>query len=617
MLKLNTIIGMSSLIKDGLVLQNNSQNIIYASGNSIILEDFQTKEQQFLRGHFDEINTLCISKDGCLLASADKKASGFVSEIIVWCLKTMTILNRFNLHKGSVKKLAFSSNNCYLISIGGIDDKNRLIVWDLNEKKASYAFHLGNFEIRDVKFLNNNEDKFIAVTESNIQILSLNKKDKKINSLICNVGNIKRQFTTLIIDEFDEYMYCGAKTGDIIEIQINEGIMKKIGPAGKLFENGIKEMIIYRDNNINSNVLIVGSGDGKLTKVPICSMKKEFSTTLQGPISSIARDSNNLLYVSTEEGNIYKVTLNSDSFSFSLKDTNHVGRINDIVFPKNFSEVFATCGNEQIRVWGIKLKKELLRINLLKIECFSICFSEDGKSIISAWSDGKIRAFYPQSGKLMWQIEDAHKKGSTAINMTPNMEFIISGGMEGDIRLWKNTKNMRSLETSLKEHRSRVWSIKVRDNKEAISCSADGTCIIWNILTKTRTLCMFDKAIFKNVVSHPDGSQLVTVANDNKITYWSCFEGDHIRRLEGLEGEEGEISALDISPNGNYLITGGEDNYLRVWSYHFGNCFIKELGHCSGIVSAKISPNQENIVSCGNKGDLAIWTISDEIKTLK
>ena len=175
MLKLNTIIGMSSLIKDGLVLQNNTQNIIYASGNSIILEDSQTKEQQFLRGHFDEINTLCISKDGCLLASADKKASGFVSEIIVWCLKSMTILNRFNLHKGSVKKLAFSSNNCYLISIGGIDDKNRLIVWDLNEKKASYAFHLGNFEIRDVKFLNNNEDKFIAVTESNIQILSLNK----------------------------------------------------------------------------------------------------------------------------------------------------------------------------------------------------------------------------------------------------------------------------------------------------------------------------------------------------------------------------------------------------------------------------------------------------------
>ena len=32
----------------------------------------------------------------------------------------------------------------------------------------------------------------------------------------------------------------------------------------------------------------------------------------------------------------------------------------------------------------------------------------DGKSIISGWSDGKIRAFGPQSGKLLYTILDAH-----------------------------------------------------------------------------------------------------------------------------------------------------------------------------------------------------------------
>ena len=39
----------------------------------------------------------------------------------------------------------------------------------------------------------------------------------------------------------------------------------------------------------------------------------------------------------------------------------------------------------------------------------------DGKSIISGWSDGKIRAFLPQSGKLMYAIQDAHIHGVTSL----------------------------------------------------------------------------------------------------------------------------------------------------------------------------------------------------------
>ena len=35
----------------------------------------------------------------------------------------------------------------------------------------------------------------------------------------------------------------------------------------------------------------------------------------------------------------------------------------------------------------------------------------DGKSIITGWTDGLIRAFLPQSGKLLWAIKDAHKSG--------------------------------------------------------------------------------------------------------------------------------------------------------------------------------------------------------------
>lgn len=43
---------------------------------------------------------------------------------------------------------------------------------------------------------------------------------------------------------------------------------------------------------------------------------------------------------------------------------------------------------------------------------------KDGKTIISGWSDGKIRAFLPQSGKLKYVIHNAHNNGVTAMTAT-------------------------------------------------------------------------------------------------------------------------------------------------------------------------------------------------------
>jgi cilia- and flagella-associated protein 52 len=101
-----------------------------------------------------------------------------------------------------------------------------------------------------------------------------------------------------------------------------------------------------------------------------------------------------------------------------LRNTCHFERINDIAFPHNYSDVYATCSMTDIRIWNAKNRQELLRIQVPNLECHCVTFMNDGKSIISGWNDGKIRAFLPQSGKLMYVISDAHIHGVTAITTT-------------------------------------------------------------------------------------------------------------------------------------------------------------------------------------------------------
>jgi len=154
-----------------------------------------------------------------------------------------------------------------------------------------------------------------------------------------------------------------------------------------------------------------------------------------------------------------------------------------------------------IRVWNANTRQELLRIQVPNLVCNCICFSMDGKSILSGWDDGKIRSFLPISGKMLWAINDAHNHGCTSIAITNDNKRLVSGGMEGEVRIWKLSKQTQIMDASLKEHRARVNSIIIKENDDhAVSASNDGSCIVWDIRSYHRINCVFDATMFKQVL---------------------------------------------------------------------------------------------------------------------
>lgn len=117
-------------------------------------------------------------------------------------------------------------------------------------------------------FFNNDNYKLIAVLHNGIQILTIDQVYKKILSLNANFGNVKRHFTCAAIDYNDSYVYCGTKTGDIFEVNIEKAIYKRVGPLKRLFGLGISCVKVLPNGD-----LIVGTGEGKLAKISIQTMQ--------------------------------------------------------------------------------------------------------------------------------------------------------------------------------------------------------------------------------------------------------------------------------------------------------------------------------------------------------
>ena len=143
------------------------------------------------------------------------------------------------------------------------------------------------------------------------------------------------------------------------------------------------------------------------------------------------------------------------------------------------------------------------------------------------------------------------------------------------------------MEASLKEHRGRVADIKInKGDTQAVSASYDGSCIIWDLKSHTRIMCLFESTMFKQVVYHPDESQLLTTGSDRKVTYWDCFDGQAIRMLDG--SESGEVNALAITKEGEHFASGGEDKMVKVWDYDEGISYFVGHGHSGHITRVSL-----------------------------
>lgn len=414
----------------------------------------------------------------------------------------------------------------------------------------------------------------------------------------------------MCIDPLDNFAYFGTKSGDVLEIDLKNAIYKRIGPVKKLFPQGINTIKMLPNSD-----LLVGTGEGIVAKIGYTDMKIKKEAKLLGPITSMTLTAESAyFFCGTEESNIYWVetsTLNSE-----IRSTCHNDRINDISFPYEYSGVFGTCSKNDIRIWNSETRQEHLRIHVPNLECFCFGFMKNGKSIYSGWHDGKIRSFLPQSGKLIYCINEAHINGVTAITSTSNCMKIVSGGMNGEIRVWRIGSQSQSMEASLKEHRSRVWSIIINSlDDRAISASADGSCIVWDIKCYTRLACMFETTMFKQLIYHPDESQILTTGTDRKVTYWDAVDGVEIRMIDG--SLEGEVNTLSMTKSGEFFISAGEDKEVKVWEYDTAIERWKGLGHSTTINKVQISPNQEFIVSVGSDGSIFMFETPMEIRLAK
>mmetsp|Transcript_14946 Transcript_14946/g.44290 ORF Transcript_14946/g.44290 Transcript_14946/m.44290 type:complete len:648 (-) Transcript_14946:150-2093(-) len=637
-LEIEGVIGFSGNVPNGLNYTPCGNYVLFALGSIVVVKNTQTNDKAFLEGHSSDISTMAVSHDGTRLATGQRNKNVTRADVLVWDLEVAkkncddhhgtnsggALVHRLHQHLGAVQDLDFSCDDKYLCTLGGVDD-NALVIWEVETGTAicgSPAFDDSGLSVR---WLNNRNDRLVSGGNYHLRVWQVDVSAPKLHAKTAKMGTMRRVIQCITIDHDDEYAYCGSKTGELLRFKIDRDPIQSFNDPDRIiptlkayskerFGMGIKSCKCIVNRATGEENIIVGAGDGTVALLnQDLRVIRDCRAQLMGSVTSISMSGNGEGFLAgTTQSNRYYVTMNWD---VELRATGHSSPVNDVCFPSGCSDLFITCSSSDIRIWNAQLRQELLRIQVPNLVCNCIGITPNGGTIVSGWTDGKIRAFYPESGRLKFVITDAHAESVTSLAVCNDDEGrppwrIVSGGDDGRVRVWNITSSHQALKHSMKEHRAAVLCIRVaRDNSQCVSASADGSCIVWDLQRSVRILAFFEPTVFQAVLYHPDESQILTCGSNHKISYWDAYDGQAIRVIDGSEDE---MTSLDVDSEGVSFVSGDAGKLVKMWHYDDGISTAIGTGHSGRVASVKFSPDMKQIVSVGSEGAIFIWNMPEQ-----
>ncbi len=244
----------------------------------------------------------------------------------------------------------------------------------------------------------------------------------------------------------------------------------------------------------------------------------------------------------------------------------------------------------------------------------SASFSADSRSLLTCTHNRLIR-WEIESGRQLWNLATNQFNNAICSPTDPTLALAPPHpqfGLMGVLDLARGT----------------VSSVATNGRTAALTFTPDGRQFAYYDVTAKRIWLKrasdgevmasldtsFDRYFFAQQLAFtPDGRTLAACDLHNPTI--ELFDVPTQRRVGQLTGHTGRGRAVAISPDGQWLASGGTDQTIRIWDLAARREVRQLRGHRAAVYALAFSPDGRRLVSGGYDGTVRFWDIAPPTPT--
>jgi len=246
----------------------------------------------------------------------------------------------------------------------------------------------------------------------------------------------------------------------------------------------------------------------------------------------------------------------------------------------------------------------LLQEEAFKEPVTAMNISPDSTRLLTGFQDGSFSVLDINSLAPLVSVKDAHYKSIYAIEMSPEMDFILTAG-HNIIKLW--TPEGEPIK-NWKAHATTIWNVDIsKDGKYAVSTEFNKTFLLWDVKSgQVLEEMRGHEDVTMAVAISPDNRYIASGSNDLTIRIWDIASHQTVKTFYGPTKE---IYDVKFSPDSKILAAASNDNSIRLYDIGNGNMLHLLKGHRDFVIDIEFSPDGHYLISASADRSIYLWDV--------
>jgi FOG: WD40 repeat len=313
-------------------------------------------------------------------------------------------------------------------------------------------------------------------------------------------------------------------------------------------------------------------------------------------------------------------------------------------------------GDQAIRLWDGKTgaEQEVVIGQTRTLRC--LAFTPEGEHLVTGGDEGGVQVWpahvspSPRHLSLPGELR-GRPEAPVVHDLSPDGRYLATGNFRGELRLWEiatgrvvRTFGLKGTSSSGKsskqaprgEPATQIMRVAfMKDGEHLLSGTRAGQVTLWNIRTGEAVRSVTLPA---GPNGRPRQVDLLAVAQNGRVAaasstshtvyLWKPQGDDSPSRTKNHENAElvalttapahtRALTALALSPDGQTLATGSEDQMVILWDIATGTIRHRMAGHGGTIWTLTFTPDSRSLASGGGDTRVMLWDVATGRETLQ